>query len=156
MHFFRDYPETTSRACRAISYSSLVGTTRTATSAESGETRVAPSTGPALRASGDPGAALAFDVYCYRIRKYVGAYYAVLGTVHAVVFTAGVGQHSAELRAAALSGLDRLGIVVDDVRNTGPVSGPTFVSPDGSDVAVLVIPTDEEYEIARQALEVTR
>ena len=73
-----------------------------------------------LRASGDAAAALAFDVYCYRIRKYVGAYYAVLGTVDAVVFTAGVGQHSAELRAAALSGLDRLGIVVDDVRNAGP------------------------------------
>jgi acetate kinase len=107
-----------------------------------------------LRASGDVGAALAFDVYCYRIRKYVGAYYAVLGTVHAVVFTAGVGQHSAELRAAALSGLERLGIVVDDVRNEGPVSGVTFVSPDGADVAVLVIPTNEEYEIARQALEV--
>ena len=109
-----------------------------------------------LRASGDAGAALAFDVYCYRIRKYVGAYYAVLGTVHAVVFTAGVGQHSAELRAAALSGLDRLGIVVDDVRNEGPISGATFVSPDGADVAVLVIPTNEEYEIARQALEVVR
>ena len=58
-----------------------------------------------LRAAGDAAAALAFDVYCYRIRKYVGAYYAVLGTVDAVVFTAGVGEHSPELRAAALSGL---------------------------------------------------
>ena len=75
---------------------------------------------------------------------------------HAVAFTAGVGQHSAELRAAALSGLDRLGIVVDDVRNGGPISGATFVSPDSSDVPVLVIPTNEEYEIARQALEVVR
>jgi acetate kinase len=109
-----------------------------------------------LRASGDAAASLAFDVYCYRIRKYVGAYYAVLGTVDAVVFTAGVGQHSAELRAAALAGLERLGIVVDDVRNEGPISGATFVSPDGSDVAVLVIPTNEEYEIARQALAVIR
>ena len=53
-----------------------------------------------LRAAGDEAAALAFDVYCYRIRKYVGAYYAVLGTVDAVVFTAGVGEHSPELRAA--------------------------------------------------------
>ena len=55
-------------------------------------------------AAGDEAAALALDVYCYRIRKYVGAYYAVLGTVDAVVFTAGVGQHNPELRSAALSG----------------------------------------------------
>ena len=109
-----------------------------------------------LRASGDAGAALAFDVYCYRIRKYVGAYYAVLGTVDAVVFTAGVGQHNPDLRVAALSGLERLGIVVDDVRNRGPISGATVVSADSSDVAVLVIPTNEEYEIARQALAVVR
>ena len=87
-------------------------------------------------------AALAFDVYCYRIRKYVGAYYAVLGTVDAVVFTAGVGEHSPELRSAALSGLSRLGIEVDAARNAGPVSGPTVVSPDDSDVAVLVVPTE--------------
>jgi acetate kinase len=110
----------------------------------------------ALRAAGDEGAALAFDVYCYRIRKYVGAYYAVLGTVDAVVFTAGVGEHSPELRAATLSGLERLGIAVDADRNAGPVDGPTRVSPDDADVAVLVVPTNEEHEIARQALEVTR
>ena len=107
-----------------------------------------------LRAAGDAAAALAFDVYCYRIRKYVGAYYAVLGTVDAVVFTAGVGEHSPELRAAVLAGLERLGIAVDDARNTGPIDGPTVVSPDGSDVAVLVVPTNEEWEIARQALAV--
>jgi acetate kinase len=110
----------------------------------------------ALRAAGDEGAALAFDVYCYRIRKYVGAYYAVLGTVDAVVFTAGVGEHSPELRAATLSGLERLGIAVDADRNAGPVDGPTRVSPDDADVAVLVVPTNDEHEIARQALEVTR
>ncbi len=105
-----------------------------------------------LRADGDEAAALAFDVYCYRIRKYVGAYYAVLGTVDAVVFTAGVGEHSPEVRAAALDGLARLGIVVEESRNTGDIDGPTFVSPEGADVAVLVVPTDEEYEIARQVL----
>ncbi len=106
----------------------------------------------ALRAAGDDGAALAFDVYCYRIRKYVGAYYAVLGTVDAVVFTAGVGQHNPELRSATLAGLGRLGIEVDPTRNAAPVTGPTVVSPDGADVAVMVVPTDEEYEIARQTL----
>ena len=65
------------------------------------------------RAAGDEAATLAFDVYAYRVRKYVGAYYAALGELHAVVFTGGVGQHSAELRAAALDGLFRLGIVLD-------------------------------------------
>ncbi len=107
-----------------------------------------------LRADGDPAAELAFDVYCYRIRKYVGAYYAVLGNVDAIVFTAGVGEHSPEVRSAALSGLSRLGISVDEERNAAPVSGPRFISPPDADVAVLVVPTDEEYEIARQALEV--
>jgi acetate kinase len=109
-----------------------------------------------LRAEGDDRARLAFDVYCYRIRKYVGAYYAVLGTVDAVIFTAGVGEHSPEVRAESLSGLDRLGIEVDPDRNTGPVDGPRVVSPDGAEVAVLVVPTNEEWEIARQTLAVVR
>jgi acetate kinase len=107
-----------------------------------------------LRAAGDERAALAFDVYCYRIRKYVGAYYAVLGHVDAVVFTAGVGQHAPAVRSAALSGLERLGIEVDEERNERPVDRPTVVSTDTSEVAVLVVPTDEEWEIARQAVAV--
>ena len=109
-----------------------------------------------LRAQGDAAAMLAFDVFCYRIRKYVGAYYAVLGRVDAVVFTAGIGERSPETRATALAGLERLGIAVDDARNSGPITGPTVVSPDTSDVAVLVVPTDEEWEIARQALALVR
>lgn len=108
------------------------------------------------RAAGDPAAALAFDVYAYRVRKYVGAYYAALGELHAVVFTAGVGQHSPELRAAALSGLSRLGIDLDATRNAAQASDARVVSTDDSPVAVLVVPTDEEWEIARQALAVVR
>ncbi|KQV67756.1 acetate kinase [Nocardioides sp. Root122] len=108
------------------------------------------------RAAGDAAATLAFDVYAYRVRKYVGAYYAALGELHAVVFTGGVGQHSAELRAAALDGLTRLGIELDPARNEAPSSDARAVSADGSEVAVLVVPTDEEWEIARQALEVVR
>ena len=108
------------------------------------------------RAAGDEAASLAFDVYAYRVRKYVGAYYAALGELHAVVFTGGVGQHSAVLRAAALDGLSRLGIVLDAQRNEARSSDARLVSADGSDVAVLVVPTDEEWEIARQALEVVR
>ncbi len=65
------------------------------------------------RAAGDEAAALAFDVYAYRIRKYVGAYYAVLGLVHGIVFTGGVGEHNPELRSATLSGLERLGVALD-------------------------------------------
>ena len=107
-----------------------------------------------LRAEGDPGATLAFDVFCHRLRNYVGAYYAVLGTVDAVVFTAGVGENSPAARAASLSGLERLGITVDAARNEAPGREPRFVSPDGSDVAVLVVPTNEEWEIAQQAMAV--
>jgi acetate kinase len=108
-----------------------------------------------LREDGDAGAELAFAVYCHRIRKYVGAYYAVLGTVDAVVFTAGVGENSATVRAHALAGLDRLGIAVDEERNgVGRLTEPTVVSPEGSEVAVLVVPTNEEWEIARQTMAV--
>ncbi|MGW7681558.1 acetate/propionate family kinase [Kribbella sp. NPDC054772] len=106
------------------------------------------------RAAGDERAQLAFDIYCYRLRKYIGAYYAVLGTVDAIVFTAGVGQHSAEVRAAALDGLEGLGIRLDPERNAQPAGG--VVSTADSPVAVLVIPTNEEWEIARQAVEVTQ
>ena len=108
------------------------------------------------RAAGDEAASLAFDVYAYRVRKYVGAYYAALGELHAVVFTGGVGQHSAVLRTAALDGLSRLGIVLDAQRNEARSSDARLVSAHGSAVAVLVVPTDEEWEIARQALEVVR
>ena len=107
-----------------------------------------------LRKSGEAGPTLAFDVFCHRIRKYVGAYYAVLGTVDAVVFTAGVGENAADMREAALSGLQRLGIAVDPTRNTTRTDGSRVISPDGCDVAVLVVPTDEEWEIAMQALAV--
>jgi acetate kinase len=80
----------------------------------------------------------------------------VLGEVDAVVFTAGIGERSPLTRAAALSGLERLGIAVDEGRNTGPIDGPTVISPDDSEVAVLVVPTDEEWEIARQARSLVR
>ncbi|WP_405100285.1 acetate/propionate family kinase [Micromonospora sp. NBC_01412] len=102
----------------------------------------------ARRDAGDPAAALAFDVYRRRITGYVGAYYALLGRVDAVAFTAGVGEHAAAVRTAALAGLERLGIAVDPGRNAG--SGDRVISPDGMEVAVCVIGTDEEREIARE------
>ncbi|MFI5832575.1 acetate/propionate family kinase [Micromonospora sp. NPDC051300] len=106
----------------------------------------------ARRDAGDPAAALAFDVYCRRITGYVGAYYALLGRVDAVAFTAGVGEHAPAVRAASLAGLERLGIAVDPARNDG--TGDRVVSPDGTEVTVLVIGTDEEREIARETREV--
>lgn len=109
-----------------------------------------------LAADGDPAARLALEVYCYRIRCYVGAYLAALGRADAVVFTAGVGEHSAEVRSTSLAGLQALGIVVDDARNGAPADGPRRISPDGAATAVLVVPTDEEREIAAQALTVAR
>ncbi|MCZ7427495.1 acetate kinase [Micromonospora sp. WMMA1949] len=106
----------------------------------------------ARRAAGDPDATLAFDVYCRRITGYVGAYYALLGRVDAIAFTAGVGEHAAPVRAASLAGLERLGVAVDPARNDG--HGDRVVSPDGAEVAVLVVGTDEEREIARETREV--
>jgi acetate kinase len=100
------------------------------------------------QAAGDPAAKLAFEVYCRRIKEYVGAYLAVLGRVDAVTFTAGVGENSAAVRAAALSGLSGLGIAVDPDRNE---RAERIISPPGSPVAVCVVPTDEELEIAEQS-----
>lgn len=98
---------------------------------------------------GDPDARLAFDVYCYRIRKYVGAYTAALGHVDAIVFTAGVGEHNPLVRETALNGLGALGIRLDPERND---RNDEVVSAADSHVAVLVVPTNEELEIAGQAL----
>lgn len=105
-----------------------------------------------VRGRDDEAARLALEIYTRRIRKYVGAYYALLGRVDAIVFTGGVGEHDAATRAASLTGLDRLGITVDPALNLAGASGERAVSPSGAEVPVLVIPTDEEWEIARQAL----
>jgi acetate kinase len=102
------------------------------------------------RAAGDPAARLAFDVYVRRIRFYVGAYHALLGRLDAVTFTAGVGEHAAPVRRAALDGLDRLGITIDPGLDDG--DGDRVVSPPGAPVTVCVVATDEEREIARQTL----
>ena len=99
--------------------------------------------------AGDPAAQLALDVYCHRIRKYVGAYHAVLGRLDAVVFTAGVGEHIAVVRQRSLSGLDALGIVLDPAANAAG-GGARVVSARGARVAVCVVPTDEERGIAEE------
>ncbi|OII60992.1 acetate kinase [Streptomyces sp. CC53] len=99
---------------------------------------------------GDERARLAFDVYVHRLKKYIGAYCAVLGRVDAVAFTAGVGENAAPVREAAVEGLEPLGLAVDAERNAVRSGEPRLISPEGARVAVAVVPTDEELEIARQ------
>ncbi|MBS9375600.1 acetate/propionate family kinase [Rhodococcus sp. B50] len=109
-----------------------------------------------LVGEGDEDARLAYDVYVHRIRKYLGAYTFELGGVDAIVFTGGVGENNVDVRRDSLAGLDRLGIVVDDVRNTADENGERRISADSSHVEVLVIPTNEELAIARAAVQFAR
>jgi len=102
--------------------------------------------------AGDAAAVLAVDVYCHRIRKYVGAYHAVLGRLDAIAFTAGIGEHAAIIRARSLAGLEPFGIAVDPDRNAG--DGARVISPEGAAVAVCVVPTDEEAAIAEETASV--
>lgn len=104
------------------------------------------------RARGDEQARLAFDIFCYRARKYVGAYAAVVGRLDALVFTAGIGEHSPPVRAGIAGGLEALGMQLDTSRNENPGALPADVSTADSRVRILVIPTNEELEIARQTL----
>ncbi|MEU9646034.1 acetate kinase [Streptomyces sp. NPDC048188] len=101
--------------------------------------------------SGDERARLAFDIYIHRLKKYIGAYYAVLGRVDAVAFTAGVGENSAPVREAAVAGLEGLGLAVDGALNAVRGDGARLISPADARVAVAVVPTDEEMEIAAQS-----
>ncbi|MGW7312393.1 acetate kinase [Streptomyces sp. NPDC054865] len=99
---------------------------------------------------GDTAARLALDAYVHRLRKYIGAYTAVLGRVDAVVFTAGVGENASRIRAAAVQGLEELGLALDLEANAARSSDPRLVSAEYARVAVAVVPTDEELEIATQ------
>ncbi|MBV8863702.1 MAG: acetate kinase [Mycobacterium sp.] len=104
--------------------------------------------------TGDAAAQLAYDVFIHRLRKYVGAYLAVLGHTDVVSFTAGVGENVASVRRDALSGLAALGIEIAEQRNTQSANGARRISADSSSITVLVIPTNEELAIARDCLEV--
>jgi len=104
--------------------------------------------------AGDEAAQLAYDVYIHRLRKYIGAYLAVLGKTDVITFTAGVGENDAAVRRDALSGLVTLGIEMDEQLNTASERGPRRISVERSPVTVLVIPTDEELAIARACVDV--
>ena len=98
----------------------------------------------------DHAAQLAFDVYVHRIRKYLGAYLLELNGADAIVFTAGVGEHHPTVRAAVCADLQWFGIELDNEKNETSGDEPRIISVSSSRVAVLVVPTDEEGEIARQ------
>lgn len=99
---------------------------------------------------GDERASLALDMYVYRIRKYAGAYWAVLGRVDALVFTAGVGENSATVRARICDGLQGLGVRLQPARNEAGDAGIRAVHADDSSAAILIVPTNEELAIARE------
>ena len=102
----------------------------------------------------DERARLALDVFCYRIRKYIGAYLAVLGSPHAIVFTGGIGENAASLRSQILGGLANLGVELDEAANRAAVGREADISTPASPVRILVVPTNEELMIARDALAV--
>ena len=100
----------------------------------------------------DPRARLAIEVFCQSVRKHVGALATVLGGIDSLVFTGGIGEHAAPIRAEISRGLDHLGVAVDASRND---AGSAVISPEGAPVAVRVVPAEEERMIARHTARVT-
>ncbi len=100
--------------------------------------------------AGDERAKLAFDMLCYQIKKFIGSYAAAMGGLDAIVFTAGIGEHTPYIREGALSGLEFLGVELDEERNSFVHSDvPVKISKDSSKVSVYMIPTNEELVIAK-------
>ncbi|NLO72896.1 MAG: acetate kinase [candidate division WS1 bacterium] len=100
--------------------------------------------------AGNPRARLARDIFCYRLRRYIGAYAAVIGGVDAVVFTAGIGENDAWVRAQAMQGLGFLGLCLDEQANAdGNLNGSRDVATAESRARILIIPTNEELLISR-------
>ena len=107
-------------------------------------------------ASGEDRARLAIDIFCYRVKKYIGAYTAVLGTLDALVFTGGIGENAHAVRAKCCQDLTQLGIAIDPERNAAVVGREGEIHSGESRVRVLVIPTDEEGAIASDTYELTK
>ncbi|UOQ66174.1 acetate/propionate family kinase [Hymenobacter volaticus] len=103
--------------------------------------------------AGDANAKLAYDLYAYRIKKYIGAYAAALNGLDAIIFTAGVGENDALVRKLVCQNMDYLGVQLDEEKNTQRVKGIREISQENSPVKVLIVPTNEELEIARQCVE---
>jgi acetate kinase len=108
-----------------------------------------------LQAAANKGsrpARLAIDIFCYRARKYIGAYLAAMGGAQGIVFTGGIGENSPEIRAQICAGMEWAGIVLDDERNYKTIATEGVISGDSSKLAVYAISTDEELLIARDTV----
>lgn len=106
----------------------------------------------AAREKGDAKAQLAFDMFCHSIRKYIGSYYAVLGRVDALIFTAGIGENDDLARAAICGGLTAFGVILDTAENSRRSGDPRHISAQNSKTPVLVVPTNEEIAIAEATM----
>ncbi len=104
--------------------------------------------------SGDENARLAIEMYCYRIKKYIGAYLAILGKTDAIVFTAGVGENSAYIRALSLGGMKNFGVEINSDVNNAHQNGISEINEADSKIKVLVIPANEEKEIALSTVQI--
>jgi acetate kinase len=103
---------------------------------------------------GDKRAKLALAIFCYRIKKYIGAYMAALGGVDCIVFTGGIGENSALVRQMSCQDMERLGLIIDEKKNSIRQKDVLEIQASGSQAKLLVIPTNEEYEIASQTLQI--
>ena len=103
-----------------------------------------------LADGGDTKAALALEMFCYKIHKYLGAYLSILKDVDAIVFTGGIGEHSAIVRKKVCAGLERMGIAIDEKLNDSDISTAHTLNKSKSAIKILEIPTNEELEIAMQ------
>ena len=103
---------------------------------------------------GESRARLALAMFCYRLNKYIGAYMAALGGVDCIVFTGGIGENSAIVRQMSCQGMEWLGVTLDDEKNSIHQQEILEIQATDSRVSLLVIPTDEEHEIASQTLQV--
>ncbi len=106
----------------------------------------------ALSEKGDKNANLAIEMYCYRIKKYIGAYTAIIGRLDAIIFTAGIGEHSYEIREDVCNELEHIGIRLDSEKNTQGGSGIQELQVDGVYTRILLIPTNEELKIAMETM----
>lgn len=105
-----------------------------------------------LMAEDAPAARLAFAMFCYRLKKYIGAYFAVLGGMDALIFTGGIGENDAQVRQQSCADLTQLGLAIDAEKNQAANIQNRFIQQTGFDTAILVIKTDETLEIAQQAV----
>jgi acetate kinase len=103
--------------------------------------------------AGNARAALALEMYSHRIKKYIGSYAAIMGGVDVIVFTAGVGEHQWDVRYNSTTGLEFLGVKLDEAKNRKNFGEEEIISAEDSRVKVVVVPTDEELMIASDTLE---